>query len=217
MAAMMDFRELVGASINAHTVCADPLPDRKVTLGALAFSDTLGRLLWRMKYGQDVKRAGLARAAWLLSDHLRHAHRFDPSRAKRLRKLPHSDNSETGAAQGDVIDRLACRALVEWINDRCPQCRGRGTIGQAACAVGVSRGTPTGRRKPRPASPACQLCPTCRGSEKRRVDHPARARALGLSLDQYQRHWERRFDFALAALDRVDGLVADQLKRRHRP
>ncbi|SDV47927.1 DnaJ-like cysteine-rich domain-containing protein [Chitinasiproducens palmae] len=125
---MIDFRERAGIAMSTRGAFTDATPDRKVTLGALAFANELGRLLWRMKYGQDVKRAGIARASLLFSESLRNSRPVSRTRHGRNRLLL-SSSDRSGPQHGEVYDRLAAAVLDEWVNDRCPTCKGRGTVG----------------------------------------------------------------------------------------
>ncbi|MEJ0003450.1 MAG: hypothetical protein WDN30_07720 [Pararobbsia sp.] len=82
---MIDTKELAGVAMNARCQLSDSQPDPQVTLGALAFADDLGRLLWRMKYGQVIRRDVVARATVLLALCIRQDERFKRGKFKRSR------------------------------------------------------------------------------------------------------------------------------------
>jgi Zn finger protein HypA/HybF involved in hydrogenase expression len=149
---MIDLKEQAGVAMNVRSQLGDPTSDPKVTLGALAFAAELGSLLWRMKYGQDVKRNGLRRATLLLASRIRWSGKF--ARGK-FTGLDRKDNRarrsghEVERAHADIVERFAQRAIVEWVADRCPHCEGRGVFGRSG--------------KPPAPKVAEANCPTCHG------------------------------------------------------
>jgi len=124
---MIDLKEQAGVAMNVRGQFSDSIVDPKVTLGALAFADELGSILWRIKYGQQ--RGAIHRAVLLLGRHIRssgkfgraHTVRVDRS-VKKNRLVAHQDEADVG----DIIDRFALQLLIEWLNDQCRICRGRG-------------------------------------------------------------------------------------------
>lgn len=240
MEEIVDVRELVGVSLNARTANADSLPDRQVTLGAFGLANDLGRMLWRMKYGQDVKHSSLNRAALLLASMLRKFREFDGASRSGAKRRHRIDGHQTGAHNGDAIERFAYRAIAEWVADRCVECGGCGSIGgkerastilpvqclscsgggrlMAARRLSVSCDicSGTGSVTRRQIGPQREQCPSCKGSGRQRTNHWARAHALGLSLDQYHRHWESRFDSILGQLSGFDKWTASQVRRSMR-
>lgn len=255
----IDYKEQAGIAMSARTQLADPVSDRQVTLGALAFADELGAILWRMKYGQDVKRAGMKRATLLLANKVRSSGKFNRARftgidkaAKRERNL----GGDVERAATDIVERFAKRVIVEWVADVCVTCSGRGKVALSVSAVP----TPTACRAcdntgrvivyemalpsvplTRPFAiqehdrcPSCHgrrylypdsstrkavrtdVCQSCNGSGKAKVDHPARAHALGVSLDVYRRRWEDRFHGMLAILDQIDECAGDVVRSQMR-
>ncbi|ALP64093.1 hypothetical protein AN416_07090 [Paraburkholderia caribensis] len=119
--------------MNVRGQFSDPIADPQVTLGALAFADDLGRLLWRMKYGQDVKRSGLHRATLLLANRIRWSGKYarkkftgldqEEVRLKRAGK-------KVERALADIVERFARRVIIEWVADLCPDCNGSGVKGR---------------------------------------------------------------------------------------
>ncbi|NYH13441.1 hypothetical protein [Paraburkholderia bryophila] len=141
---MIDLKEQAGLAMNVRGQFSDPIADPKVTLGALAFANELGRLLWRMKYGQDFRlrdsegRTAIHRATLLLANCIRSGGKFSRGKftgltqsARRDRNAGRKFERETA----DLIEKLALRAIMEWIDDRCPRCDGRGVIGRALADV----------------------------------------------------------------------------------
>ncbi|WP_168793015.1 hypothetical protein [Paraburkholderia aromaticivorans] len=257
---MIDLKEQAGIAMNVRGQLSDPIADPKVTLGALAFANDLGRMLWRMKYGQDLKRSGLHRAALLLAKQLRDPAKFNRAKFTGITRAAKRAAALSGKPiereASDVIERFASQVIVEWIADLCARCSGRGVIGrgdavadqQLACpACGGARyvcvdefhipfaarpdgGGPMIYREIE-RCPQChgvgraavassekrtgrQICPACHGGGRRAIDHAARARSLGVPLDQYRSHWEAHFHSVLAALDAVDGAANDTMRRK---
>lgn len=255
----IDYKEQAGIAMSARTQLADSVSDRQVTLGALAFADELGAILWRMKYGQDVKRAGMRRATLLLASKVRSSGKFNRARftgidkaAKRERNL----GGDVERSTADVVERFARRVIVEWVADVCVTCSGRGKVAVSVSAVpsptpcGTCGETgrvlvdetflpsvPLTRRyyiREYERCPTCHgrtriypdsrtreavrtdVCPSCSGTGRARVDHPARAHALGVSLDVYRRRWEARFHGMLAILDQIDARAGDVVSAQMR-
>ncbi|ACD15583.1 hypothetical protein [Paraburkholderia phytofirmans] len=149
---MIDLKEQAGVAMNVRSQLGEPTGDPKVTLGALAFAAELGSLLWRMKYGQDVKRKGLRRATLLLANRVRWSGKFARGKFTGLdRKENRARRSghEFERSHADIVERFAQRAIVEWVADRCPHCEGRGVFGRSG--------------KPPSAKVIESECPTCHG------------------------------------------------------
>ncbi|HEF4735677.1 TPA: hypothetical protein SAO12_001182 [Burkholderia multivorans] len=194
---MIDLMERAGVAMSVRGQFTDPIADPKVTLGALAFANDLGRLLVRIKAGQDVTRETVRRATLLLAQMIRTSGRFKRNRFTGLNRDDRREQRagyEVERAKVDIVERFALRLLDEWVNDQCVQCEGRGVV----------------RRGGR------YICPDCSGSGKRPIDEAARAHALGVPLADYRRHWTRRFHDMLALLDSVNGSVYDTMRRQLR-
>ncbi|HDR9028738.1 TPA: zinc finger-like domain-containing protein [Burkholderia vietnamiensis] len=131
---MIDLKERAGTAMNVQSQLNDQSVDSETTLAALAFAGELGKLLWHMKYGQDVKRSGMQRATLLLSHSVRTSKKF--SRVK-FTGLDHQQSRDkrrglkVEAARADIVQRFARRAIVEWCADLCIACDGRGILGRA--------------------------------------------------------------------------------------
>lgn len=241
---MIEFKEQAAVAMNVRGQLADPVPNAELVLGALAFADDLGRLLWRMKYGQDVKRHGLERAVLLLSRAVRQSGRFKRDKATWLRRSKRAADPSHDAS--GVLELFARRAVLEWIADRCAHCGGRGYIGGHAvadtrwfvCTTCNGRGF---GEEPIPffgwiALPhdLCQpcfgmgkieralqrlpsaLCGHCCGSGRQKISDAQRAIALGVPLDQYRRRWALLFDGMMTILDQIDGDTTGTVRRQLR-
>lgn len=194
---MMDLMERAGIAMSVRGQFTDPIADPKVTLGALAFANDLGRSLFRIKAGQQVTRESIRHATLLLAQMIRTSGRFKRSRFTGLKRDERRDQRaghSVERAKVDIIERFALRLLDEWVNDQCMCCEGRGVVR-------------TGGR---------YICPDCAGSGRRPIDDAARAHALGIPLDEYRRHWSRRFHDMLALLDNVKGSTFDTMSRQLR-
>ncbi|BEH25106.1 hypothetical protein GTC050_23580 [Burkholderia pseudomallei] len=80
---MMDLMERAGIAMSVRGQFTDPIADPKVTLGALAFANDLGRSLFRIKAGQQVTRESIRHATLLLAQMIRTSGRFKRSRFYR--------------------------------------------------------------------------------------------------------------------------------------
>jgi hypothetical protein len=118
-------REEVGSAINAGDLRGRVLS----TLNAFAVgSDRLGEALWRLKYGND-NRQSIRRAAVVIITHQIHGRRGRHPSAR-------------------LVLLVEC-ALQEWLEDRCPECRGRRF-------TGTEYGDPKATR---------ENCPSCFGKK----------------------------------------------------
>ena len=137
--------------MNVRSQLGKSLGDPKVTLGALAFADELGNLLWRMKYGQDIRRAGVHRATLLLANRIRSSGKFNRSKFNGRDASTNRDRKagkEVERALTDIIERFSRRLIVEWVADVCVACGGRGIAFGHVMAPSAQTGT----------------CDTCSGS-----------------------------------------------------
>lgn len=218
---MRNMRERVGVAVNAASLewnADHEMPIDRVA--ALAFSDHLVSLLWRLKYGQQ--RGGgvgyFSQAALILARTVR-----AKAKAKRWR-----------GGGPDIVERIVRRALEEWLEARCeacygrgmvglergavrsvrvrcPECRGEGRIGYVSirggkrhrvCArccgngrVSVTREVPRGTVRP---------CSACGGSGRKLPAPAERAAALGIPKARYDARWDKRIDDVVRWLEQVD-------------
>jgi len=176
----------------------------------------LGAILIRVKAGRQYREA--ERALDLLVHWIRGRRAYTKWKIKDGRGLLHS---------------FARQGLAEWLWQVCPECKGTESIGlerdrrenkRVACRGCSGSGWVTRKtEKDKPYRRPCELCcgfgrrlreivravkprdcPSCRGTGSRLVNDGERARALRVSLAQYQRHWLKRFDWLIARLDRLD-------------
>ena len=144
-----DLRELVARAINARDLSPSFLRETSVDrIGALAFADPLGAALWALKWAGDPRAYERALALLL-------------QRTKRV--------------CGDVgmRGRLCRAALLEWLDDICRNCLGRGLL----------TATPTA---------PVRVCHVCQGTGRRGINEAWRAKQLGIDVTAY-RKWERRY------------------------
>lgn len=147
---MADLRLLVAIALNSSDLSHSDLRETDIDrIGALAFADDLGVALLATKWASDW------RAYWRANDLLVH-------RTKR-----HCADFR--------MRKVICRtALLEWLDDSCTVCGGRGSL--AATNI----------------SPARQ-CHICDGSGKRKISELWRAAQLGVDVTVYQK-WEPRYN-----------------------
>lgn len=88
-----------------------------------------------------------------------------------------------------MVLRFAERVVLEWLRDRCAQCGGAGRV-------------PVGKIGQR--NTLTQCCGLCGGSGAARISHPARAQAIGVTHQIYDRHWTERFIRAHALLLKIE-------------
>lgn len=224
-------REEVGSAINA-----DDLRGRVLsTLNAFAVgSDRLGAALWRLKYGGDYKPA-TRKAAVVIITHKIHgkAGRQPSARLvliveQALREWLHDQCPEcrgrkyTGTEYGDPkAERIPCPAgcardkdtglfakksgLFETVQERmlnkvsCQLCGGRGW--RTSVLVDATKTT---------------VCRTCEGAGRKRRSPGARALAVGLDRQAFQKGWAAKYEKALEimrASDKLTGLTVAQAAR----
>ncbi|EIF32540.1 hypothetical protein BCh11DRAFT_00268 [Burkholderia sp. Ch1-1] len=138
---MIDLKEQAGVAMNVRGQFSDPIVDPKVTLGALAFANDLGRALVRMKCGQDIRPDAVRRTTLLLAQLIRRSGKFNRGKftgidaeARRERKA----GQRIERSKVDIVERFALRLLVEWVDDQCVRCNGRGAIGRNMNPLPVS-------------------------------------------------------------------------------
>ncbi|CAG4906208.1 hypothetical protein [Paraburkholderia saeva] len=144
---MIDLKEQAGVAMNVRGQFSDPIVDPKVTLGALAFANDLGRALVRMKAGQDTRPEIVRRATLLLAQMIRRSGKFNRGKftgMDRATKRDQRAGREVERSNVDIVERFALRLIVEWIDDQCPRCDGRGVIGRA--------------QAPQPVAVVCSSC-----------------------------------------------------------
>ncbi|MBW5284456.1 hypothetical protein [Burkholderia gladioli] len=155
---MIDLKERAGTAMNVQSQLNEQAVDGESTIAAFAFAGDLGKLLWRMKYGQDVKLSGFQRATLLLANRMRQSHKFSRAKFTGLDRNQSRDKRRGRAvevAESDIVERFARRVIFEWCCDQCLHCSGRGQIGRTAIDKPAVR-----RIK----------CPTCHGSKRIVID-----------------------------------------------
>jgi len=171
---MSDVRKLLATALQSSDLSSDPNGESALDrILAMAHADRLGSLLWRLRLAND--RGSFRPAVLVLTSRMQSAKGAMSMRAK-----------------------VASVAIMEWLDDVCRHCRGRGyhVI---------------------PDTPVCDhACTYCNGSGKQR--HSDHARAVGLELDvETTRKWEPHFARAhalIASADRRTWIeVATQLER----
>lgn len=188
---MADMREDVALAGNPTNLWTERrVRDQDVKLGALGKADALGSALWRLKYKGDARVA--RKAIVLMAARLSDDHRWN--RALCGRTKARGSRGSAGAAPkvtATVLERLAYRVIFEWVNDRCTTCHGRGSTGVMGSMA---------------------LCSSCSGSGKQPPQHLTRAADLGVTRDQYHRHWEWVIEHLLGQLAQIDEDVKHVLK-----
>lgn len=191
---MADLREDVALAGNPTNLWTERrVRDGDIKLAALGKADALGAMLWRLKYKGDAKVT--RRCIVLLASQLREDHRWQ--RTVRGRGRTRGAAVKQEAVHADMIDRLAFRVLMEWVNDRCTTCHGRGSLGSIGSVL---------------------LCTSCDGSGRQpaKILDPARAMDLGVSRSQYLMRWQWVIEALLAQLGQVDEDVRCVLKHEIR-
>lgn len=138
---MIDLDERVGVAMSVRGQFTDPIADPKVTLGALAFANDLGRMLKRIKAAQQVTPETVRRTTLLLAQMIRTSGRFKRGKfcgLKREEMREKRSGQTVERSKADIIDRFALRLLDEWVNDRCGECKGRGIVRGAPISLAVT-------------------------------------------------------------------------------
>lgn len=171
---MADVRKLLATALQSTDLSDNPTEETALDrILALAHADALGSLLWRLRLANDAR--SFKPAVFILSKRM---HRQGEARETR--------------------EKVATCALMEWLDDLCRTCGGRGNI--------VPKDIPV----------ATHVCTVCEGTGRRRHTDFARGRALGLGPEA-ARKWEGRFAKAhslISSADRKTWIeVATQLER----
>lgn len=115
-------KESVGSAMNASNLASDARKETAVDrVAALSRADELGSALWRLKAGGDL--SVIARASTLLALRVRQS---DAPGLGEWTRLP--------SGYGLVL-RICQRIVNEWLQDRCPKCKGRGRTGMGKGSV----------------------------------------------------------------------------------
>ena len=115
-------KESVGTSVNSINLASDTLREHPVDrVAALARADALGSALWRLKVGGDMTM--LKRAVALLA-----------LRARAQDKPPLGEWTRHPSGHLLVLD-ICERIINEWLQDKCPKCKGRGRTGMGKGTV----------------------------------------------------------------------------------
>ncbi len=190
----IDPREQVAVAMNARGQLADTAAASDVVMGALAAADELGSALWRLRYGEIARARGMDRATALLAKRLRTSVRGRGLRDRR---------PSIGDGGPDIFQRLARRAVWEWLHDACPACGGKVVGGMP------DAGHILGER--------AYSCAVCHGTGRARYSDAERAMSLVLDVDVFARRWRERLEAALALLDRYDGDTERAVSAQLRP
>jgi hypothetical protein len=154
--------------------------------------DPLGELLWRVKWLQERSPQNVTRAAHLL------IHRLGKGARRRL---------------SPTMQVVAVIALLEWLGDRCPECR---------------PGAKPGQRREHPTGTF--WCPACEGYEgTRRMTTTARAMAVGrttnawlgavgrgMDVATFERSWAKRYEVVLSLLTAAERRLSRAIDKQLR-
>ncbi|WP_244126473.1 phage tail protein [Burkholderia gladioli] len=116
---MIDLKERAGIAMSVRGQFTEPIADPKVTLGALAFANDLGRMLVRIKAAQQAKPETIRRATLLLAQMMRTSGRFKRGKFSGLKRDERREQRAGGVVervQVDVIERFALRLIDEWVS-----------------------------------------------------------------------------------------------------
>lgn len=238
---MINLRETLGVAVNSGSLSLDEEVERAVDrVAAMGFTEELGSLLWRLKYGGQRHYHELTADRRSLSAFNRIALRLEHWLRRRDQRWP-------AKRRGELFPRFVRLVLVAWLHDKCAICHGRGMLGieratqksvrtrcpQCAGRGSVQRTTPAGyqieticrrccgnrtisvqrdieQEKPRP-------CPACNGLGMAIVTPTMWAALMEMSTEEWLRNWEKaleRLDNYLVAVDRrTNARVKAQLGR----
>jgi hypothetical protein len=132
---MIESREQVAVAVNARVGSADSVGALDVQIGALARVDPLGALMVRLKYGRERRTSSFKQAVFLLARRERASSHFKGESAKWKAESRGGHRGRSGPMLPDIIERFAKAVLVEWVDDRCESCHGRGRCGASVTRV----------------------------------------------------------------------------------
>ena len=233
---MINLRETLGVAVNTGSLSIDEDHERAADrVAAMAFSEELGSLLWRAKYGgqrryREVTGGGSGPAAL---DRI--AMRLEHWLRAREQRWP-------AKRRGELFPWFVRLVLAHWLNDKCAACLGRGMLGvermslkserlrcpQCAGRGAMPRTTPCGHRletictrccgnrsistvreidseKPRP-------CPACNGLGQAIWTPQMWAAQLGVTTEVWLKTWEKPMLRLRDYLNAVDKRTAQRIK-----
>ncbi len=227
--------ELIGAMAYAQTN-PDAAEHNEMELAYVDPRTELGSILVRLKYGGD--RVLGERAVLLLAHWVRH------QKAWRKWKLQATADwivwrfvrqglaewlfpvcqechgrEMLGLDKGEIVEKRV----------RCTRCRGTGNVTLTSRLHSLETRKPVQlvksclscggrgwRMHRRPSNTKARECNSCGGTGRLRHNDSERANALGVEHRIYKRHWEKRFAWLLAGLDRIDKLEKNVLQSQLR-
>lgn len=238
---MSNLREAIGLAVNAGSLLMEDETERAADrVAALGLSEALGSLLWRLKYGdqrhyREITAQGMSPPAFT-----RIALKLERWLAKKEARWSAKDGSE-------LFGRFVRLVLADWLYDKCRVCKGRGLIGierntvkavrmrcpQCSGRGGTQRTTPRGYLLHRICKRCCgngaisatreltpekpRMCGQCNGLGIAVMSPAVWSALMGVSEDDWLRHWERRLirvRNVLAGVDkRTQAILAVQLER----
>src|SRR5258708_27294799 len=162
---MSNLRESIGSAVNAGSMLMEDETERAVDRGAaLALTETLGSLLWRLKYGdqkqyREITVEGMSPPA------------FTRTALKLERWLTKKEARWSTLNGCELYGRFVRLALADWLHDKCQGCHGRGMVGldrQVAKSVRVRCPNCAGKGATHRYTPRGHLlqriCPRCCGN-----------------------------------------------------
>lgn len=239
---MINLRECLGVAVNSGSLSMHEESERAVDrVAALAVTEELGSLLWRLKYGdqrhyREVVAGGEGSTAAL--DRI----------AERLERwLKKREVRWALGRRQKLLPGFIRLVLVDWLHDKCAICHGRGMLGvERARAKSVrqrcgscngsgvvERTTQRGYQLKTICRRCCgngaisvtreayaekpRTCPACNGLSASVLTPAMWATLLGVSVDDWVRYWEKpmsRLRDYLAVIDnRTNQRVKEQLER----
>lgn len=201
-----ELREIIGSAVNG----VGPI-EELAALGAATLALPIDRVadsfsapakwnadrrlagaLWRVKYGDDRRSAGLE--ASLLF-------------AALLRKHPTFKNF-SAVPNSPTMKNFAGRVIAEWAKERCEDCGGTGLKNPDPTNPSEIAARNASRTK------RCETCQQHPGLAK--IDEAARALAIDLPAHVYRKFWAKRFPIAHELLRRIEPSIERPLHSQRR-
>jgi hypothetical protein len=193
-----DLREMVGVAVTACHGTESAL-SRVAALGAATLALPDGPLLEPApaSWHKDRRLSGVL---WRIRGRDRPARREAAILlARRLRRHHLFKNF---CAADEMLLNFSWVVVIEWEHDRCSACGGTMLVNPDpdATARNVHR------------TKRCEVCQRHPGRAK--IDHAARASALKVSREVYDKHWAHRFDRAHALLVGIEPKIESPLRKQ---
>lgn len=232
---MINLRETLGVAVNSGSLAVQEEERAVDRVASLAFTEELGSLLWRVKYGNQQHFFELIGDASGSSAMARITLKLEQWLRRRERRW-------AAKGRGELFPLFVRLVLADWLSDKCGACHGRGMLGVERTRVqtirqlcpqcsgtGYTLRTTRGGRKLQIVCKRCcgnksislqrererekpRPCPACSGLGQAVLTPAMWASLLGVPLTDWMDHWDKPMLRLRDYLRAIDKRTAAQVK-----